>query len=277
MALIQVNFFSSALMRTVPLNVVLPLDDQELALEADNEGELYLPQVPQGGYRTLYLLHGVFGNYTDWVSGTGVQRWAEDRGIAVVMPSGDNGFYVDQKATHDYYGRFVGEELVAVTRAMFPLSTRREDTFVGGLSMGGFGALRTGMRYPETFGRIVSLSGALLVDEFAGRTDDARPFHASRAFTDAVFGDASAVAGSENDPLWLASRMAGSMDVSELPPIYMACGLDDRLLEKNRAASRMLSDLGFAVTYEEGPGGHEWDFWDAYIRRALAWLDDDAV
>ena len=135
MALLQVNYVSQALMRTVTLHVVLPVD------KFDSETS---PYHPERKFPTLYLLHGVFGNYTDWVSGTRVQRWAEAHDLAVVMPSGDNRFYVDQPAAHDLYGEFIGRELVEITRRMFPLSRRREDTFVGGLSMGGFGALRNG-------------------------------------------------------------------------------------------------------------------------------------
>ena len=88
MALIQVNYLSKALFRTVPVNVIIPSD--KISFETMG----YLP-VPEGGFPTLFLLHGLLGNYTDWVSGTRIQRWAENAGLAVVMPSGDNAFYVN--------------------------------------------------------------------------------------------------------------------------------------------------------------------------------------
>ena len=145
MALIQVNYLSKALFRTVPVNVILPSD--KISFETlDYQG------VPTGGYPTLYLLHGLLGNYTDWVSGTRVQRWAEDAGLAVVMPSGDNAFYIPGLAANSDYGTFVGEELPRVMRDMFPLSHRREDTFIAGLSMGGFGALRNLGGFRAAFG-----------------------------------------------------------------------------------------------------------------------------
>ena len=120
MALLQCNFFSQALMRTVPIQVVLPTD------------KTLGPGGPaaQGPFKTLYLLHGIFGNDTDWVCGTRVQSWAQDRNLAVVMPSGDNSFYVDNPKASAYYGRFIGQEMVDFTRRSFPLSTRREDTFL---------------------------------------------------------------------------------------------------------------------------------------------------
>jgi S-formylglutathione hydrolase FrmB len=155
MALIQVNYFSNALVRIVPVNVVLPVD------KVDSKRHCYA--FPQEPFKTLYLLHGMFGNYMDWITNTRVQRWAEERNLAVVMPSGDNMYYVDSLLALNDCGSFVGEELPQVMRAMFPLSCRREDTFIAGLSMGGFGALRNGFKYAETFGRIAALSSALTV------------------------------------------------------------------------------------------------------------------
>lgn len=270
MALICVNFFSTSLARTVPLNVVLPVDKQTEALDAEAAGRVYEPHVPAGGFKTLYLLHGIFGNYTDWVSGTCIQRWAEERDLAVVMPSGDNMFYVDQPAAHDLYGRFIGEELVALTRAMFPLSARREDTFIGGLSMGGYGALRNGLRYARTFGAVAALSGTLHAEDVAGRGGAGAPFFRSRAFAEAVFGDAGAVAGSDRDPARLAADLAA--EGGPMPRIYLGCGTRDPLLASNRAAAAELRGLGYDVTYEEVEGGHEWGYWNRAIERVVDWL-----
>ena len=144
MAILQVNFLSRALFRTVPAYVVLPTDR--------------IPAEEDKPFKTLCLLHGLLGNYTDWVHNTQIQRLAEDRRLAVVMPSGDNSFYVDNPVSKN--GEFIGRELVELTRRMFPLSHKREDTFIAGLSMGGFGALRNGLCYPETFGYIAGLSSA---------------------------------------------------------------------------------------------------------------------
>ena len=73
---------------------------------------------PNKKFKTLYLLHGIFGNYTDWVCGTRIQRWAQDHDLAVIMPSGENKFYVDNENLHEYYSQFIGEELVSITRAI---------------------------------------------------------------------------------------------------------------------------------------------------------------
>lgn len=258
MALIQVNYVSSVLERTVPLQVILPVD------KLTPEGKL----PAEKKFKTLYLLHGYFGNYTDWISGTRIQRWAEERDLAVVMPSGDNGFYVDRPATGNCYGRFIGEELVEVTRRMFPLSREREDTFLGGLSMGGFGAIRNGLKYHDTFGAIISFSGVLQMFEALDKT----PNQANIPFMEGIFGDLKQAAMSDNNPSVLVKALAGKKN---LPKIYIACGTEDSLLPHSRDFRDLLETNGFDVAYEEGPGDHNWDFWDTYIKKALDWLPLD--
>lgn len=128
MAFIEMNFMSEALMRTVTVNVILPAD------------KLMPPGVPKlelRPFKTLYLLNGVMGNHTDWMNATNIQAMAEEKNLAVVMPGGENMFYLDHEDIHALYGEFVGKELVEFTRKIFPLSDKKEDTFIGGLSMGG--------------------------------------------------------------------------------------------------------------------------------------------
>ncbi len=261
MALIQVNYLSECLMRTVPVNVILPVD------------KLTFPGMPkreEKPYKTLYLLHGIFGNYTDWVSGTKIQRWAEEKDLAVVMPSGDNMFYVDQEDSHNFYGEFIGKELVDMTRKMFPLSRKREDTYIAGLSMGGYGALRNGLKYSETFGCIASLSGAMVVDHIAERTDDVPFFIDSRSFARSIFGDLDKAEESDKNPKWLVKKL--KEEGKNIPRIYLTCGLQDSLLEANREMRDFLKEQGADVTYVEGEGAHEWDFWNRSIKDVLEWL-----
>ena len=262
MAFIQMNLMSQALMRTVPVNVILP---------ADKMPPPGMPKRPEGEpYKTLYLLHGVFGSFNDWVSGTRIQRFAEANDLAVVMPSGDNAFYVDQPAAHNLYGEFVGHELVELTRKMFPLSRRREDTFIGGLSMGGYGALRNGLKYSDTFGYIVALSGAFIVEEVEKRTDDSGSFLESRSYAEACFGDLAMLLESDKNPKYLVKQLKEAGKI--LPNIYMACGDKDGLLPANQDMAKFLEDQGVDLTFEVGPGSHEWDFWDTYIKKAIDWL-----
>ncbi|MBQ8044595.1 MAG: acetylesterase [Clostridia bacterium] len=261
MAFIQMNIFSKTLMRTVPVNVILPVDK----IGADND-EIS----DKKSYKILYLLHGILGNYMDWVTGTRIQRYAEEHDLVVVMPSGDNAAYIDQVASHNLYGEFIGKELVEMTRKMFPLSCKKEDTFIGGLSMGGYGAMRNGLKYHETFGAIISLSGVLNIDKFRERNNDTDNFIERRDFTEAVWGDLNKVAISDKNPKYLVEQML--KQGVRFPKIYLACGKDDFLLEANEEFRDYLKEKGIEVTYESGEGGHEWDFWDEYIEKAIQWL-----
>ncbi|MCR5255532.1 MAG: acetylesterase [Acetatifactor sp.] len=260
MALLQVNLLSKTLMREVTVNVILPVD--KLDMSGGDRGDK--------PFKTLYLLHGIFGNYTDWVTGTRIARFAEENDLCVVMPSGDNAFYVDNSKSHDFYGEFVGKELVELTRKMFPLSKKREDTFIGGLSMGGYGALRNGLKYNDTFGAIVALSSACDMEEFAGRKKTDGEWFTGRDFAESCFGDLDKLLESDNNPAYTVTKLLKSK--AHIPDIYMACGESDFLLEANRKFYKFLCDNKVKVTFEVGPGAHEWDFWDKYIKKAIEWL-----
>lgn len=262
MALLQCNFVSASLMRAVHFNVILPVDkifaNQEQA--AENKP-----------FPTLYLLHGIFGNDMDWVSGTRIQRYAEEKDLAVVMPSGDNGFYVDHPGG-DRYGEFIGKELVEATRRMFPLSKERDKTSIAGLSMGGYGALRNGLNYPETFGYAAGLSSAFILDAAASVHDSASgkiPMQ-GRPYYESVFGDLTKLMGSDRDPEALIRNLKKNRQ--SVPNIYLTCGTEDPLLNANRAFHEFLKEQGVEHTYEEGPGSHEWDFWDRAVKRVIDWL-----
>ena len=259
MALLQVNFVSQTLMRTVPIQVVLPVD------KFSWDGAR-----PEGPFPTLYLLHGIFGNYTDWVSGTRIQRWAEEHNLAVVMPSGDNRFYVDQPDTQDLYGEFIGSELVDITRRMFPLSRKREDTFIGGLSMGGYGALRNGLKNSDTFGYIGAFSSAIITEHVTDRTNDAPRYIETRKYAEQILGDLDQAVESDKNPRWMLRKL--KEEGKEIPGIFMTCGKQDSLLGQNREFRDFLVSEGVPVAYEEWDGGHEWDFWNASVRKLLDWL-----
>ena len=262
MALLHCNFMSRSLGRPVPIQVVLPTDKM-----AGPQG-----QAPQGPFKTLYLLHGIFGDETDWVCGTRLQSWAQDRNLAVVMPAGENSFYVDNPRASRLYGTYIGKELVDFTRRTFPLSAKREDTFIGGLSMGGFGAIVNGLQNPETFGAVCALSSALILDSMMENKEYTDFLMTNKGYYESVFGDLDQVRDSDMDYDALAEKVAKE---PVKPRFYMACGTEDGLIGVNRAFRDHLQGLGFDVTYEEGPGVHDWYFWDKYILKAMEWLPLD--
>lgn len=252
MALIQVQFLSTTLKRTVPITVVLPVDNT--AQEHSHPS-----------FKTLYLLHGLLGNHTDWVSNTRIQQWAEERNLAVVMPSGDNSFYIDQLLPNNDYGEFIGRELVEITRRMFPLSRKREDTFIAGLSMGGFGAIRNGLKYAETFGYIAGMSSAVHIFEMPADAPGRTLFQ-----EDLVFGDLEEARKTDKNPRTALDQL--TQRTCPLPQIYMSCGLQDDLLESNRSLRDYFRKNGIPLTYQESDGQHNWDFWCKQIKHVLDWL-----
>ena len=253
MALISIDFRSETLKRSVQANVILPIENCD------------------GPYPTLYLLHGLTDNCNGWLSYTRIRKWAEESGLAVVMPSGENSFYMDilvKDGCLGDFGEYVGRELVEVTRKMFPLSDKREDTFLAGLSMGGFGTCRNALKYSETFGKAAILSGALHFYEYPEEWVNTQGNTIGEVKN---FGDLEKTRNSDRNPRFLMERIKNDPTKS-FPSFYVACGLQDELLEANRSIAKALKDAGADVTYEEGEGRHDWDFWDEYIQHVLKWL-----
>lgn len=263
MAVMRVTFASEVMARYIDVNVIVPMETPGLP-GAGTAGKRR-----QQKFRTLYLLHGYGGNQEDWLTCSCIRTLAEAYGISVVLPAGENSFYVDGKAAGTRWGEMAGRELVAFTRQMFPLSDQRGDTFIGGLSMGGFGALRLGSFYHETFSRIFCLSGAFVIDDIAGikegYSDDIGDYDCYHH----IFGDLEQLKGSPRDPLWCAGQ---AVRAGNVPQVYMACGSDDFLLEKNREMKKALEALGIRVDYEETPGTHDWVFWNRHLEPAIRWM-----
>lgn len=258
MAQLKVDFMSKVLMRTVSINVILPVDKVFFGKE-----EIIKP------FKTLYLLHGIFGNNNDWISGTRIESWAQEKNIAVVMPSGENKFYINNEYTCERFSDFIGEELVNMTRKMFNLSNRREDTFIAGLSMGGYGAIINGLKFSNTFGCIAGLSSALILEDVLSDNEGISAIMGGRQYYTGIFGDLSKLRGSDKDYEALAKELSKRPNT---PKMYLCCGTEDPLIDANRKFRDLLIDNNFDVTYMEGPGEHNWYFWDEYILKVLQWL-----
>jgi S-formylglutathione hydrolase FrmB len=165
------------------------------------------------------------------------------------------------------YWTYLSEEVPRLARAFFPLSEAREENFVAGLSMGGYGAFKLALRRPEMFAAAASLSGALDIAGIAAeRKNDA---DWKRDLTD-IFGPLRAIAGSDNDLFALAKKLAKAKGPK--PALYQCCGAEDMLYPHNLRFRKHARSLGLDLTYEEGPGEHDWAFWDQWIQRVLQWL-----
>lgn len=250
MALMRCDFDSEALGVSTSMTVILPQPDPEL------------PTGPaDGDPPVLYLLHGLTADDTAWVRHTSIERYVAPLGLAVVMPQVGRSFYTDE--THgNRYWTFLTEELPRVCRSFFRLSDRREDTFVAGLSMGGYGAVKWALRQPERFAAAASLSGALNVAHRRYSPD--RPLDPDVWHT--IWGD-DPTAGPDDDTVALVGR-AGA----DTPPLYVACGTEDFLHDDSVRFVGAARDRGVPVTVEFSPGDHDWPYWDAQIQNVLAWL-----
>ncbi len=264
MALMKVDFFSKSLMRTVTFNAIIPVDKEPMP---GNE------VIKNKKYKTLYLLHGVFGNYTDWILNTRIALWAQERDLAVIMPSGENKFYVDNEKSMEKFSEFVGCELVEFTRDLLPLSKQREDTYIAGLSMGGYGACVTGLRFNDTFGYIGMLSAALILESAHLASDDDPILYRRKSYYESVFGDISKIDGSEKDYKALITNLKESN--ANIPNIYQVCGEQDFLIEQNRDYYKYLQENSIDVFYEEWEGVHDWKFWDEAIFKFIEYLPLD--
>lgn len=220
--------------------------------------------------KTLYLLHGFSGNESDWMYNGVAEDVAYKYNLAVIMITTGNNFYLDRKATGNQYCTFAGKEVVDFTRKMFGLSDKREDTLIGGLSMGGFGALHTAFAYPETFGGVVALSSALIIYNVANMSEDFDDGIANYEYYSEVFGDLTKVVESDNNPEVLYKRILENN--LPKPAIYMAIGTEDFLYKENQIMRKFLEDNGADFKYEEGPGIHDWNFWNAYIGKGVEYV-----
>lgn len=257
MALIECKFYSEALGLNTSMTVILP---------QTTTTQIGMSNVARGTlHPTLYLLHGLSDDESIWLRRTSIERYVAELGIAVVMPNVHRSFYTDMAAGGRYW-TFISEELPALARSFFPLSPRREDNFVAGLSMGGYGAIKLGLRKPEVFAAAASLSGAL--DMAGNLLNPADPANRSKEY-DIIFGTGD-ITGTPNDLLWLleqADRSAGPK-----PLLYQCCGTEDFLYNDNQRFREACLQTSLALTYEEEPGTHEWGYWDMKIRDVLAWL-----
>jgi S-formylglutathione hydrolase FrmB len=266
MATGRLRFYSLALMGQVNIVYVIP-KDVPVMMMGDN------PHYKRP-MKTLYLLHGFSGNECDWEYNGIAEDIAFKYNMAVIMINGGNSFYLDRKATGTQYCTYAGKEVVEFTRMMFGLSDKREDTFIGGLSMGGFGALHTAFAYPKTFGGVVALSSALIIHQIANMDPDSRDEIANYDYYKEIFGDLSKVEESDANPEVLYERM--EKEGKPVPPVYMAIGTDDFLYENNQIMREFLEDKGEKMKYEEGPGIHDWNFWNAYIGKGVEWVLENA-
>jgi S-formylglutathione hydrolase FrmB len=239
--------------KTAPYHVILPRDYRSS---------------PTTRYPVLYLLHGVSGHYSDWITRTNVTDYAAQYRIIVVTPEGNNGWYTDSAAQpNDKYESYFLSELVPDVQNRYRTIETRFGRGLAGLSMGGYGALKFGLKFPGTFIFAGSLSGALAVPSWTAKDLES----ASPAFRDSMlnaFGPPESSTRKANDIFELV-RSLPSDRVSGLPYLYLDCGTDDEFVNSNQQFAALLRQKKIPHEYRELPGTHNWAYWDQQVREVL--------
>lgn len=263
MAYIHVEYYSMALAGQANFYACIPNDVPPMMMGGKN------PHYNRPT-KTLILLHGYSGAAGDWVTGSFVRELANTYNLAIIMPDGRNSFYLDKEATGEKFATFVGEELPNYVHRAFGLSEKPEDNFIGGYSMGGFGALRTGLYYNHTFSKILALSSALIVPQLKSFTPDMKNPMANYAYYANIFGDLQTAEERDCNPEVVLKNKKAAGEI--LPAIYMACGTEDFLIERNQAFHEFLNAEGVEHIYKTSPGVHNWAFWNQYIEPGIQWM-----
>jgi S-formylglutathione hydrolase FrmB len=238
-AFCTINYFSRSLLKASSVNVVFPDD----------------PEIPRP-WSVFYLLHGLSDDHTIWMRRTSVERYVAGLPLVVVMPDGGRGWYTNAKEGYAHEDDLIKDVLGLVDRT-FPVKAEREGRAIGGLSMGGFGAVKIGLKHHRMFSSLNSHSGAL------GAVRDPEGMRRHSAEFARIFGDAPQ--GGPEDPFAIVKQI----DHGLMPKMRLDCGTDDFLLDQNRSFHKHLDDLRVAHEYQEFPGGHDWSYWDAHAQEAI--------
>ena len=218
-------------------------------------------------YPVLYLLHGHAGHYTDWITRTNVADYAAQYRMIVVMPEGNNSWYVDSAGVAtDKYESYILRELIPDVDKRFRTIQARYGRAVAGLSMGGYGAIKYGLKYPATFVFAASMSGAFGVTRYTENEmggSNWEPFLK-------IFGPPGSEARKANDVFEIARSLSPAR-VGSLPYFYFDCGTEDSAqhFKPNRELSEIFSEKKIAHEYRELPGTHSWAYWDQQVQEVL--------
>jgi putative tributyrin esterase len=246
-----VQFHSALLGKTLPYNVILPADYRVSATR----------------YPVLYLLHGWAGHHTDWVARTNVADYAAQYRMIVVMPEGNDGWYTDSATVaNDKYESYILQELIPDVQRRYRTIESRYGRGIGGLSMGGYGALKFGLKSPGSFAFAGSLSGALAATTWT--EDDLKSFKGINDSLLAAFGPRDSPQRKANDIFELARGMSASR-ATALPYFYSDCGTEDFFLGVNEQFAALLSEKKIPHEFRELPGAHGWQYWDQQVKALL--------
>lgn len=265
MSLVHMNFESQYLGNNYEFSIILP----------DKPRRVHPKDFYGSGrkYKVLWLLHGTFGDHTDWLRKSNIELYACERDLIVVMPSAMNSNYSNWPNFGMGYAMFdfLTEELMPLVYNWFPASDKREDNFIAGLSMGGGGAIKYAVNHPDKFAAAAILSSC---PRNLREIDlETAPQRTKVSIMNAGGLDAY-INSYENS--W--DKLPHLIAKGNLPRLYFACGTEDFLYDDFKKFRRYAEEIGLDAKFEEIPGyRHEWRFWDLTIQHALSFfgLDED--
>lgn len=251
MGLFQCNIYSEELDKNTAFYVSLPKPESE-ELQYDREKK----------YQVLYLLHGGGDDYTKWIRRVSIERMTRKYKIAVVAPDASLSYYEDIDGVGNYC-RYIGKELPQIVQSYFQISEKREDHFIAGLSMGGFGAFKAALNYPEQFCAAASFSGAMDIIQCSQQPDNNK---------EVMSYDLTKVKDSDSDLIYVIKNMIKKG--TQIPALYQSCGTEDSLHPMNEDFRKKIETLPEKLnyTYEEWEGVHDWIFWEESLRYSLDWF-----
>ncbi len=248
MALSHIDHVSEAVKLNLPLNIIVP--------DPGRMGD-----VPVAKRKVLYLLHGLSDDASAWQRYTSIETLASAYGLVVVMPSGGRSFYTDQPNGQNYFS-YITEELPQYLADVFNLKPARDDTYIAGNSMGGYGAVKAALHYPDRFAAAASFSGALSLQILGLLPNDPR-----RHEFELLFGDLNQLSGSAHDPaVWLQQA---AQHPNGLPKLFIYVSRQEDIYPLSGMFHAACQSLGIQSEYHEEDGAHDWLFWDKQIRLFL--------
>ena len=252
MSVFRGDIYSESLAMTTGLTIIFP------DVSNDVTKEIYTDP------KVLYLLHGLSANSGEWTRFSKIEYYAKKYNFIVIMPEVNRSFYTDMYFGPKYF-TYIADELPVICRTWFNIPEQREQTFIAGESMGGYGAVKTGMSRIKNFAGIASLSGVLDIRSFIEDVKSSTFTEVNPIELTALFGPAGTCSDTD-DAILLASKAAKLVN---RPRLIQICGTEDFLYSQNIVFKNTLEKIGYGHTYMEWPGEHAWPFWDDAIQRVL--------
>ncbi len=221
-------------------------------------------------YAVVYLLHGLTGHFNDWTDRGNISQLAAKYNLILVTPEGDDGWYSDNPTkSGDMYESYIVKELIPEIDKSFRTFPDRDHRIIAGLSMGGYGAVKFGLKYSEMFSLVGSFSGAFVTGRWSENVGGNKLIGKS---LDTVFGAINSEARKSNDVFNLVSTFSADR-LKNSPYFYLSCGTEDVFIKTNREFAAKLNEKKIPNEFHSPAGNHDWNFWGSQIRDFLDVVD----